>query len=51
MILVSALWYALCIILLFCCIVIAILGAVWLINYELKELTGTDFVRKWIERK
>ena len=51
MIVTSILWWMLCIILLFCCMAIVILGAAWIINYELKELTGTDFVHEWIEKR
>ena len=48
---VSVLWWMLCIVLLFGCMVIVILGVIWIVNYELKELTGTDFVRKWMEKR
>ncbi len=47
----TVMFYVLMTILLIDCLLAVILGGIYIINYELKELTGTDFVRKWIERK
>ena len=50
MIVFTVLFYGLGIITVLGCYVIVILGILWVVNYELKELTGTDFVRKWMEK-
>ena len=44
------LWHTLLCVLLFCCLVIVIVGTLWVINLELIELFGMDFGEDTIKR-
>ena len=32
-------------------LIIVIVGAIWILNEEFKELLGIDFIKTWIRRK
>lgn len=48
---VNSLWIALSILLLFGCMIIIILGVIFIVNVEIREITGIDVAKEVVERK
>lgn len=51
MILIKILFWLLMLVALLCSLIIVIVGAIWIINEEFKEMLGIDLLNKWIKKE